>query len=211
MKTTRVTVWLALIYLVALNLRPAITAVGPLLPQLGVELGLGETAQGFLGTIPLLAFAVISPLVHRFSSRLGMERAIIIALTLLALGSVIRSYLGIGGLWLGTIVIGCAIGVGNVLVPAIIKRDFSASISRATGAYSACITIGAALASAVAVPLSNSIGWQGALAIWATPVVIVGLLWLPRSLFSCWGNVCVGCILCVPLKDSRSEVCNVFR
>lgn len=181
MKTTRVTVWLALIYLVALNLRPAITAVGPLLPQLGVELGLGETAQGFLGTIPLLAFAVISPLVHRFSSRLGMERAIIIALTLLALGSVIRSYLGIGGLWLGTIVIGCAIGVGNVLVPAIIKRDFSASISRATGAYSACITIGAALASAVAVPLSNSIGWQGALAIWATPVVIVGLLWLPRT------------------------------
>lgn len=172
--------WVALIYLVALNLRPAITSVGSLLPQLGSELQLSETAQGLLGSIPLLAFAVISPLVYRFSGRLGMERAIIIALTVLATGSVIRSYLGLGGLWLGTLLIGCAIGVGNVLVPAIVKRDFSNNVSRATGAYSACITVGAAIASAAAVPLAATIGWQGALVIWGLPVIIVGLLWLPR-------------------------------
>lgn len=174
------TMWVALIYVVALNLRPAITAVGPLLPQLGTELGLNETAQGLLGSIPLIAFAVISPVVYRFSGRIGMERAIFAALAALVLGSVIRSYLGLGGLWLGTMLIGCAIGVGNVLVPTIVKRDFSTNISRATGAYSACITIGAAVASAVAVPLSNAIGWQGALAVWGLPVILVGLLWLPR-------------------------------
>ncbi|MEV6303209.1 MFS transporter [Actinoplanes sp. NPDC051861] len=171
----------ATIFLVALCLRPAITTVGPLLPQIGASLGLGETAQGVLGALPLLAFALVSPQVHRASGRYGAERAVFGALLVLALGGVVRSYTGDAGLWIGTLVIGCAIAVGNVLVPAIVKRDYSSNVSRATGVYTAFITIGASVASAVAVPIAFAVDWRLALAVWSLLALIVAAVWLPRA------------------------------
>lgn len=171
----------ALVFLVALNLRPALTTVGPLLPQIGQEKALSEAAQGLLGSLPLLAFAAVSPLVHHVSKRLGIERSILLALLVLAAGIGVRSYAGTAGLWVGTIVIGSAITIGNVLVPALVKRDYSSGVSRATGIYSARITIGAGTASAVVVPLAERVGWHGALAFWALPAVVTAVIWLPRT------------------------------
>jgi CP family cyanate transporter-like MFS transporter len=171
----------ATVFLVALCLRPAITAVGPLLPQISVDEGLGEAAQGLLGALPLLAFALVSPQVHRLSRRLGTERAVLAALLVLAAGGVVRSYTGDAGLWLGTVVIGCAIAVGNVLVPAIVKRDYASNVSRATGYYTAFITLAAASASALAVPIAGLASWQLSLAVWSVPAVVVAVIWLPRA------------------------------
>jgi CP family cyanate transporter-like MFS transporter len=171
----------ATVFLVALCLRPAITAVGPLLPQISADVGLGEAAQGLLGALPLLAFAFVSPQVHRLSGRLGMERAVLLALLVLAAGTVARSYTGTAGLWAGTLVIGCAIAVGNVLVPAIVKRDFAANVSRATGFYTAFITIAASTASAVAVPVADAVDWRLSLALWAVPALVVAAVWAPRA------------------------------
>jgi CP family cyanate transporter-like MFS transporter len=165
----------ATIFLVALCLRPAITAVGPLLPQIGVDLGLGETTQGLLGALPLLAFAFVSPQVHRVSGRIGTERAVLAALLVLAVGTVVRSYTGTAGLWAGTVVIGCAIAVGNVLVPAIVKRDYAANVSRATGFYTAFITLGASTASVVAVPVADAVDWRLSLALWTVPALLVAV------------------------------------
>lgn len=170
----------ALVFLVALNLRPAFTSVGPLLPRIGADESLSEGAQGLLGAVPLLAFATVSPLVHRFSRRLGVERSVLVALVLLAAGVVVRSFTGLGGLWAGTVVIGCAIAVGNVLMPTLVRRDYPAHVSRATGIYSACIIVAASAAAAVSVPLADALDWRGSLAFWAIPAVVVALLWLPR-------------------------------
>ena len=71
-RTAQSTVLVALVFLVALNLRPALTTLGPLLPQIGVDEGIDESVQGLLGSLPLLAFAVVSPFVHHLSKRLGM-------------------------------------------------------------------------------------------------------------------------------------------
>lgn len=172
---------IALVFLVALNLRPALTSVGPLLPQIGEELRLVEGAQGMLGALPLLAFALISPLVHHPARRFGMDRTLLAALVFLTIGVVARSFTGDAGLWVGTVVIGAAIAVGNVLVPTIVKRDYRNHISLATGVYSACIMVATAVASAVAAPMSTGAGWRGALAFWAIPVAIVTLLWIPRA------------------------------
>ncbi|MCA0251431.1 MAG: MFS transporter [Actinobacteria bacterium] len=174
-------VMVALVFLVALNLRPSLTTVGPLLPQLEREVGLSEALQGLLGSVPLLAFALVSPLVHHLSKRFGMERAILIALLALVAGVAVRSFTGDAGLWLGTALLGSAIAVGNVLVPTLVKRDYSAHISRATGIYSACINIGASLAAAAAVPLAVQFGWRGSMAFWAIPALVVAVLWLPRT------------------------------
>jgi len=169
-------------FVVALSLRPALTAVGPLLPRIGVDEHLGEAAQGLLGTLPLLAFAVASPLVHFASKRFGMERAVFSSLLVLAASSVLRSYTGQAGLWIGTVVIGAAIAVGNVLVPVIIKRDYAAHVSRATGVYTAFITGGAAIASILAVPIADAANWRLSLAGWGGLALLVALIWLPRAL-----------------------------
>ncbi|MBB4754022.1 MFS transporter [Actinoplanes lobatus] len=178
---TRTAATAATIFLVALCLRPAITAVGPLLPQISVDVGLGEAAQGLLGALPLLAFAFVSPQVHRMAGRLGMERAVLAALLVLAVGTLVRSYTGHAGLWVGTMVIGCAIAVGNVLVPAIVKRDYASNVSRATGFYTAFITIGASAASAVAVPVADAVDWRLSLAVWGGLALAVAAVWLPRA------------------------------
>ncbi|KAB7787961.1 CynX/NimT family MFS transporter [Bifidobacterium cebidarum] len=171
----------ALVFVVALNLRAPLTSVGPLLPRIGTSEHLNATMQGLLGSLPIFAFALVSPMVHRIAERLGIERTVLVAMAFLTLGIVIRSTCGTTGLWVGTLVIGCSIAVGNVLVPAIVKRDYPGRTSLATGIYSACMTGMAAFASAVTLPLSDAIGWRGTLGIWAVPAGTVTLLWLWRS------------------------------
>lgn len=171
----------ALVFVVALNLRPSITSVGPLLPRIGADEHLGEGLQGLLGALPLLAFAAVSPLVHRVSRRIGTDRAVLAALVVLALGIALRSGAGTAGLWAGTAVLGAAIAVGNVLVPAIVKRDYPRHVSRATGVYSACIAVSAASASALAVPLASEVGWRGSLSVWAVAALVAAVVWLPRA------------------------------
>ncbi|MEV0802365.1 MFS transporter [Kribbella sp. NPDC050281] len=171
----------ATVFLVALCLRPALTAVGPVLPQIGADEQLGEGALGLLGTLPLIAFGLASPLIHRLSRRHGMERAVFVSLLVLAVASVARSYTGLPGLWLGTIVVGAAIAVGNVLVPVILKRDYAGNVSRATGVYTAFITGGAAIASISAVPIADAADWRLALAVWGGLAAVVAVIWLPRQ------------------------------
>ncbi|HSF27192.1 MAG TPA: MFS transporter, partial [Actinomycetes bacterium] len=115
---------LVAVLLVAASLRPAITSVGPVLDLIGADTGLSQTALGLLGALPLLAFAVVSPLVPGPQRRLGLERMLLFALVVLAVGTVARSLPTLPALWLGTALIGAAIAVGNVLLPSLIKRDF---------------------------------------------------------------------------------------
>lgn len=169
------------VFLVALCLRPAITAVGPLLPAIGADYRLGEAVLGMLGALPLLAFAVVSPLVHRLTGRTGPERAILAALVLLAAGCVVRSYAGPVGLWLGTAAIGSAIAVGNVLLPVLTRRDLPHNVSRATGLYSACMGAAASTASGIAVPVASISDWRASLGVWAVLAALVALAWFPRA------------------------------
>ncbi|WP_062530816.1 MFS transporter [Demequina rhizosphaerae] len=169
------------VYLVALTLRPAQTAVGPVLGDIGADLGLGEGALGLLGTLPLLGFAAVSPLVHRLSARWGAEGTLLAALAGLVLGIVVRSWTGAAGLWLGTAVIGATVAIGNVLVPVIVKRDFPDRIAVATGAYSAVIAGSAAVGAAVAVPLAEIGTWRLSLGIWAVPFAVVAVAWWLRT------------------------------
>ena len=94
-------IWAALVFLVSLNLRPSIAAVGPVLEQIGADLGWAGGLQGLLAAIPLLAFAAVSPLVSSLTSRLGVDCTILLALVAIALGDVIRSFTGGVGIWVG--------------------------------------------------------------------------------------------------------------
>ncbi|WP_223852062.1 MFS transporter [Bifidobacterium myosotis] len=171
----------ALIFLVALNLRPAIAAVGPVLVRIGSDLAWGEGTLGMLGAMPLWAFAAVSPLVRFVTARIGANRTILMALLVLSIGCVVRSFCGPAGVWLGTLAVGAGIAAGNVLVPVVAKRDYEKHLPLAVGAYSACITAGSAIAGLTSASLADWLGgWRGALAAWAVPAVVVAGLWTVR-------------------------------
>lgn len=166
---------------VGANLRPTITVVGPLIGTIGVDLSLGAGALGLLGAAPLLAFAVVSPLVHLPVRRWGADRVVFAATLALVLATVLRSLPGgLPTLWVGTALLGAAIGVANVSIPVIVKRDFATDVPLVTGIYSAVLSVSAAAASGLAVPLADRFGWRVAVAVWGLLSVAVAVLWLPR-------------------------------
>lgn len=173
------------VLLVATNLRAVLTAVGPVLPEIGAELSLTASAQGLLVALPLVAFATVSPIVHVVSTKVGIERSVALALVLLGLATVLRSLptesAGNWSLWLGTFVIGGAIAVGNVLLPVVVRKDFRSRIAAVTGYYIAIQSVAGASASALAVPLAIAFGtWRVSLAIWVILVFIALIAWVPH-------------------------------
>ena len=121
-------------------------------------------------------------IVGALTAKLDSNKVLLWALIALAGGCIVRSLSGESMVWLGTLVIGASIAVGNVLAPAIVKRDFIDNVSFATGAYSACVTAGSALAGLTASAAADALGgWQPALAFWAIPALLAAFLWLLRT------------------------------
>ena len=169
---------------VAANLRPTLTALGPVITLVGADTGLSPAALGVLGSLPLLAFAVVSPVVQLLSRRWGPDHTVFAAMSVMLVATVVRSLPGPAGtsvpLWAGTIALGAGIAVGNVLVPALVKRDFPREVPLMTGAYTATLSLSAALASGLALPLAERGGWRLGIGTWALVGVVALAAWLPR-------------------------------
>lgn len=166
------------ILLIAATLRASFTGLAPLLDQVSNQFALSATQTGILTTLPLFAFAIISPLVARFSRYFGPERSLVTALLIICAGILLRSSGNLWGLHVGTVLIGAGIAVGNVLLPGLIKRDFPGSIPRLTGAYSLTMGVAAGLGSAAMVPLAIRFGWQGALVcLMIFPILALAMWW----------------------------------
>lgn len=174
------------VLLIAVNLRVSFVSVGPVLGNISSDLELSRTAAGLLTSLPLMAFAVFSPVAPGFAARLGLNQALWMSLLILASGIVLRSLPMLGLIWVGTASIGLAIAFLNVLVPSLVKRDFPATVSQVTGTYSAIHAAIAAIGAAVVVPVAQSspAGWRLALGMWVGLVLIamaVLLPWLRRQ------------------------------
>ncbi|GCD97167.1 MFS transporter [Embleya hyalina] len=172
---------LVALFLVAINLRGAITNVPPLLTSIREDLGLSGAAAGVLTAIPVVSMGVFAPLAHRGAARYGYERTVAASVVVLLLGVLIR----LGGasvvlLFLGTLVAGGGIAVLGAALPGVVKTHFAEHAGAVTGLYSAAVGVGAAGASALAVPLSDGFGsWQLSLGVVAVPAVLGLFAWLP--------------------------------
>lgn len=176
--------WLLVIGIVfiASTLRSPLTSVGPIIGPIRDSLNMSNVLAGFLTTIPLLAFAIISPFAPKLANRFGMELTLFVSLCLLTIGIIIRSIGAIPLLLIGTFLIGVAIAFGNVLLPGLLKLNFPLQIGLMTGIYSVSMNISATIASGISVPIveQTKFGWQGALAIWALLAGLAIFLWLPQ-------------------------------
>ncbi|MFI2487813.1 CynX/NimT family MFS transporter [Promicromonospora kroppenstedtii] len=165
----------------ALNLRTPITSLPPVMGDVAAGLGLDQTLAGLLVGIPALCFSVVAPVASTLIARVGPYAAVTVALVGVIAGTLIRSAgsgtTGAVAAFAGTVVLGAAITVGNVVVPVIIARDFPARTALATGLYSSTMNLGSVFATSLTAPLAALLGWRGAIASWSVVAVVALVVW----------------------------------
>jgi CP family cyanate transporter-like MFS transporter len=173
---------LVALLLLAANLRPALTSVGPLLAAIQANLGLSGAAVGLLPTMPLLIFAGFSPFA-RLGDVFGIERTLAGCLALVVAGILLRSAGSVAALFIGTAIFAIGIAIANILVPSLIKRDYPRQVENMTTAYVMVMTLAGALATGFAVPLSARLagGWRSSLAVWAVSAGVALLCWMHKT------------------------------
>lgn len=174
----RLSLFVAILAL-AFVLRGPLTGVGPLLQNIQTQLLISSTLAGMLTTVPLLTFGLFSIFIPRLAARLGSEQMVFFALWILTLGLVLRCGSGLFLLLTGTALLSCAIAVGNVLIPSMVKQYFPFKMGLVTALYALVMNMGGAAGSALSAPLahSNLWGWRGALVIWVLPALMAMVIW----------------------------------
>ncbi|MDL4772799.1 MULTISPECIES: CynX/NimT family MFS transporter [Thermomonosporaceae] len=202
---------LALIVLVALNLRPAITAVGPLLTEIRGDFHLSGTAAGALTTLPLLFFGSYGLLAAFLRRAPRPETLLVIGMALLVTGLLLRLLDAPFFLFAGSLVAGVAISIGNIAMPALIKRDHPGHITTVTAIYTIAVTIGAAVSSGIAVPVEDALdsSWRLPLSLLVIPAALAGVAALPRAVRS--SRSAKAAPAGAPGRDSRHVAALVWR
>ncbi len=169
------------ILFVGLNLRPAITSVASVAPEIDAELGLGSTLTGLLTTTPILAFVLLSTRAPGWGHKVGVARMIMLSLGILGIGFLLRLIPSTLALFAGMAVAGLAITIGNVLLPTYIKARYPDKSGPLMSVYTVSLFVGPALAAGGTVPIANALGsWRKALFFWVIFVVIAALVWWPH-------------------------------
>jgi CP family cyanate transporter-like MFS transporter len=170
--------------LVALNLRPAISSVPPVLETIRQDLGLGRAFLGLLTTIPVICMSIFALVAPKIKERLGAERAVLWSVVLVGAAVAGRLAAGHPGvLFITTLVAGVGIAVAQSLLPAVVKGWFPDRAAVVTGLYTVGITGGLALAALATVPIERLLGgfWPGALAAWSLLAAMAIVFWLPLA------------------------------
>lgn len=184
--------FIVLMILVGLNLRPALSSLAPLLPRIEGEGLLSVLTLSLLTTLPVLCLGVFAPFAPWLARRLGLERSLAWALLVLSLGLALRGLTSAPMLFIGTLLIGAAIGVLGTLLPALVKRELADSADLMTGVYTMALCLGGAMGAGLSIPLANTLGsWSVSLMSWASLALIALIAW-------CW-------IMPQPLPDQQVQ------
>ncbi|WP_210140614.1 MFS transporter [Staphylococcus sp. GDX8P107P-1] len=168
------------IILIASTLRAPLTSVGPVIHEIKEAMSINDSVAGFLTTIPLIIFAIVSPLVSKVTTRLTMSHTLLYSTLLLIVALILRIMGDFNVFIIGTILLGIAIAFGNVVLPSYVKWYFPMQIGLMTGIYSGTMNFTAGLGGGLSHPLSEMtiLGFRLSLVFW----VILGLaaitIWL---------------------------------
>lgn len=169
---------LAAVLLVAFNLRVAVTSLGTLFEMTGLH----PATQALLTSLPVICFALVGGLGKTLVRRVGLHHCQTIAVAMLTAGLAVRVLDGPIVLVLGTVLACSGIALSNVLLPSLVKSHFPTRVGIVTGAYSAVLSVGAALGAMATVPVAEMSGsWRAGLLIWASTAALALVVWLPAS------------------------------
>lgn len=164
----------------ALNLRPAITTIGPELDSVTTHFRAGTATGGVITALPVIAFAIVSLMAPVLLDRITLRTGLYVALSLVGVGVAARPLGDIAVFIAGTAVAAIGIGLMAVLLPVVIRSTGSTRVLVTT--FTTALQGGSAIGFAVVVPLSRVLGaWQWGLAVWAllAPLAMVAL-WRSR-------------------------------
>ncbi|WP_031086151.1 CynX/NimT family MFS transporter, partial [Streptomyces sp. NRRL WC-3549] len=168
--------------LAALNLRPAITSLGPLLKEVRDGLHMSGSLAGVLTSVPPLCFALFGFMAPRLARRFGPGAVVCVGMMAIAAGLLLRPYVGgAAGFLAASALALMGIAVSNVLMPVIVKRWFPDRVGSVTGLYSMALALGTSLAAALTVPMTDALGgnWRTGLVVWAALAGVAILPWTP--------------------------------
>ncbi|MFC5830135.1 CynX/NimT family MFS transporter [Nonomuraea insulae] len=170
--------------LAALNLRPAIAGVSPLLSEIMNDVGLSPAGGGAITTVMVVCLGIFGPLTPLLARRVGLDRTLLAGLLVIAAGVALRGLDGAPMLYVGSALAATAISVMNVSMPGIVKQHFPTRVNLLTGVYVSAVVAGAAASSALVIPVEHATGygWRGVSALLAVPALLAALLWLPQAL-----------------------------
>ena len=190
-QTTQKTLPIALltgIFLIAMSLRGPLTSISTLITHIQESLRLTPGQVGMLTTLPMIIFALFSPVISAASKKIRLEVLMMIGLMVVSLGIVTRSAGNTGLLFIGTLLIGMAITCFNVVLPVLVKRDFSKWLLPVTAMYTLAMGLGSGVSSYLTIPAlhlatnhfaSSLSGWSLALLSNLLLPVIALIFWLP--------------------------------
>lgn len=163
----------------ALVLRLAVTSFSPLASQISADLGFSPTVVGVFGMVPTAMFALFGIATPMLARRLGLERTVLLAMLMAGTGMAARamvsqtwSLLALSALALG------GMGIGNVVIPPLVKRYFSDRLAAMSSIYIVCVQIGTIAPAFVAVPLAEEFGWRVSIGVWAIVGFVAAAPWL---------------------------------
>ena len=154
-QTNKVIILLGIIFL-GMILRTPITSVGAIIGPLKKLLEINNTIAGLITTIPLIAFAIFSPLVAKISNKIGLEKTIFLATIVASIGLLLRFYINTSVFFVTTFIIGVGITVGNVLLPGLTKKYFPENLGVMTGFYAVVMNVSASIAAGISYPILNT-------------------------------------------------------
>ncbi len=171
---------LTALLVLAFNLRPAASSVGPLVQEIETGLGLGAASAGLLTSMPVLAFAAFGGLAPWLAARLGVHRLTTLALVTTVAGLGWRAATSSPAVFLLATVLGLAgLATANVLLPSLVKLHFPRRVGLVTSLYTTVLSAGLALASVLSVPAAHALGsWRWGIGIWAVTAAVAVLPWL---------------------------------
>ncbi|WP_238525313.1 MFS transporter [Methylovorus sp. MP688] len=177
MNTNRIAL-VAAILLIAINLRPAMASLGPLLDLIEHSSGLSSASAGLLTTLPVFLMGVGALLGRPLRQFLGEVNGVTTGMFLVALacGSRVLHH-SADGLLVSAVLVGVGIALIQALLPSFIKKTSGARSSNMMALYSTGIMSGAAIAAAVTPRVSVQFGWEAALGIWVLPALLALLIW----------------------------------
>ena len=167
------------IALVALTLRQAVVAISPILADIRVDIPISSIGVGLLGTLPPILLAASGFVAPRVARGLGLDGGIVLALLLMTVGHLVRAFApGFAVLLVGSVVALAGTGIGNVLLPPIVRRYFPDRVALLTAVYVCVVGVSTAVPAAVAAPVAERIGWRFSLGIWSVTSAVALAPWL---------------------------------
>ncbi|MGQ4815006.1 CynX/NimT family MFS transporter [Agrobacterium vitis] len=170
----------AVIVLVAIDLRPEIVSIGPLLPHIREEFGISNTQASLLTAIPAMLMGLLAFPTPWLARRFGRDRVILIALVVLMTATAGRAFAGsIGVLLSATVGVGAGIAVTGALIPGFAKKSFPKRAAILMGIYAMSLGLGSTFAAGLAQPLADAGGgWRFGSGIFALPCLTAIAAWL---------------------------------